>query len=381
VRGAEQKGYEITMQFPGNASSSQGKRGQTTPASPKVNWWLRMTSAGWDQPQDTIEQREKARRSRLTSWVLLVELIALVAFIPATFSDRASAFTVGFAAILLIFELFLNRKGFVTIAGTILVVIACLAVIGVVAGSADGHIHLVYLPAYDFLVVAIILGASILPRSSAFIIAFVNIGLIYGDLLLQPWSPDLHQAISQYGMVVIAGRPVAIQVVAAVISFLWIRGMDQALKRADRAEELRDLEQRFKEAEAERTVLIEEFVRSIIAAVEDLANGKEGMVFLPFQHPLQQQATFINTQLKQFHKLKQANSLTNEQTNYAAKMLLTMLQRINSDQGTIAGLDPRQFSTQVPIIDEIATYLFFFVQGKRVPTARPGNSLRPDQYF
>ncbi|MBV9710228.1 MAG: hypothetical protein JO011_04840, partial [Ktedonobacteraceae bacterium] len=32
------------------------------------NWWLRKTSFGWDKPQETIEQREMVRRSRLTSW-------------------------------------------------------------------------------------------------------------------------------------------------------------------------------------------------------------------------------------------------------------------------------------------------------------------------
>ncbi|GCF09804.1 hypothetical protein [Dictyobacter arantiisoli] len=363
------------MQVSNNKPPTQGEKQPTAPAVPtKLNFWLRLTSTGWDQPQNTIEQREKVRRSRLTSWILLAEIIALIAFVPATLSDRASGFAVLFATITLVIEIILNRKGLVTLAGTILVVMTCLAVVGVIIGSTDGQIHLVYLPAYDLLVIAVILGASILPRSAAFVIAFANIVLIYGDLLLQPWSPDLHQAINQYGMAVIAGRPVAIQLVAAIISFLWVRGMDQAIRRADRAEELRSLEQRFLEVEAERTVLIEEFVRSIITSIEALANGQEGAVQLPPQHPLQPQATFINTQLKQFYKLKQSNSVTNEQINYAARMLLTMLQRINTNQSTVSGLDPRQFSTQVPIIDEIAIYLFFFLQGKHMP--RPSSEVQ-----
>jgi hypothetical protein len=341
----------------------------TAAAYGRANFWLRLTSVGWDQPQHTIEQREKVRRSRLTSWVLLAEMIALIAFVPATFSDRASGFAVLFATITLVIEIMLNRKGLVTLAGIILVVMASLAVIGVVIGSTDGKIHLVYLPAYDLLVISVILGASILPRSAAFVIACVNIILIYADLLLQPWSPDLREAINQYGMAVIAGRPVAIQLVAAIISFLWIRGMDQAIKRADHAEELQSLEQRFQEAEVARTILIEEFVHSIIISIEALANGQEGIVLLPSRHPFQQQATFINTQLKHFYKLKQSHNVTNEQTNYAARMLLMLLQHLNSNQGTISVLDPQHFSTQVPVIDEIATYLFFFLQGKHVPAS------------
>lgn len=306
--------------------------------------------------------------------------------IPATFSDRASAIDVVAATICVLITIVLNRKGFVTVAGTFLVVLIIAAVMGVVVGSTDGKIHLVYLPAFDILVLAVILGASILPRIAAFIIASVNIIVIYIDLLLQPWSPDLHQAIAQYGMPVIAGRPVSIQIVAAIIASLWTRGMDQAIWRADCAEELRALEQRFKEFEAEYTRLIEEFIRNTVAAVEALANGQEGMVQLPPEHPLQEQAMFVNTQLKRFYKLKQSNSITNEQTLHAAKILLTMLQRINSDQMMINGLDPRQFTTQVPVIDEIATYLYFFMYGKRVSVkssaaGTAGSMTNPNQRF
>jgi hypothetical protein len=187
-------------------------------------------------------------------------------------------------------------------------------------------------------------------------------------------------------MPVIAGRPVAIQIVAAIIAFLWTRGMDQAIRRADRAEDLRALEQRFKESESEHTKLIEEFIHHTIVAVESLANGQEGMMQLPLGHPLQEQAMFVNTQLKQFYKLKQSNSITNEQTLHAAKILLTMLQRINSNQVMINGLDPRQFTTQVPVVDEIATYLYFFLHGKRVPVKSPaagtaGSITNPNQRF
>ena len=359
---------------------------QKARTQPRVNRWLRWTSAGWDQPQETIEQRERVRRSRLTSWIILAMLLCLAAFIPATFSDRASAITVVVATICMLIAIVLNRKGFVTVVGAFLVVLIIAAVMSVIVGSTDGKIHLVYLPAFDILVVAVILGASILPRIAAFIIAAANVILIYADLLLQPWSPDLHQAIAQYGMPVIAGRPVAIQIVAAIIAFLWTRGMDQAIRRADRAEELRALEQRFKESEAEYARLIEEFIRNMITAVGALANGQEGMVLLPPDHPLQQQAVFVNTQLKQFYKLKQSNSISNEQALHAAKILLTMLQRINNDQVMINGLDPRQFTTQVPVIDEIAMYIYFFVHGKRAPVkpqiaGTAGAITNPNQHF
>lgn len=369
----------MAQPFNSEAQSSFPLRETPLPPPPKTNWWLRMTSAGWDSPQETIEQREKARRSRLTSWILLGTLVTLVVFIPATFTDKASVFTVLFALVGVLIAIVLNRKGLVTIAGIILVALSCLAIIGVVIGSADGKIHLVYLPAFDILVLPVILGASILPRSATFIIAAINVALIYGDLMLQPWSADLHQAISQYTIAVIAGRPVAIQIMTAVIAFLWVRGMDQAVRRADRAEELRALEQFFNQAEVERKARVEEFVQEVINALRSLANSQEGMIVLSPNHPLHQQAMFINNQLRQFYRLKQGG-LNNEQTAYAAKMLLTMLQRINSGQGMVSALDPRLFRTQVPMIDEISWHLYFMLQGKYAP-APTRNSTALDERF
>ncbi|GHO46840.1 hypothetical protein [Ktedonospora formicarum] len=363
------------MMHPTNSESrTSSPLGETTnPPLPRVNWWLRMTSTGWDIPQETIEQREKVRRSRLTSWILLGMLVTLTAFIPATFTDRASMFSVLFALAGVLVATFCNRKGFVTVAGGILVTLSILATIGVVLGSADGKIHLVYLPAYDIMVISVILGASILPRSAAFIIAVVNTILITADLMVQPLSPDLQQAISQYTMAVIVGRPVAIQIMVAVISFLWVRGMDQAVKRADRAEELRSIEQRFSMVEAERKAQVEEFVQEIINALRLLANSQEGLVVLSPNHPLHQQGMFINNQLKQFYRLKQSGGVTNEQTAYAAKILLTMLQRVNTGHMKPSGLDPRVFATQVPIIDTISWYLYHMLQGKYAPAVSPNS--------
>src|SRR5689334_21148591 len=91
---------------PGSYHLSQ----ESTP-QPKVNWWLRMSSSGWDKPQETIEQRERTRRSRLLAWILLGVLVALALFIPAAFKDRASAFSVAGAFIGVLIIIQLNRRG------------------------------------------------------------------------------------------------------------------------------------------------------------------------------------------------------------------------------------------------------------------------------
>jgi hypothetical protein len=356
------------------------QRKQTTLPPRKVNWWLRMTSNGWDKPLETIQQRETARRSVLLSWILLGLFVALILFIPATLTNVPSIFAVLIAAIVLIICIFLNRRGLVTIAGVCVVVLAITATMGVVIGSPDHQIHLVYLPAYDFLVVSVILGAAILPRSSAFLIAAIDIIIIYADLIFQDKSSDLTAAISMYSLPTLAGRPVVILVIAAVISFLWARGMEEAVKRADRAEELQLVKQQFVEMEAARTRQVEDFVQETINAINALANGQEGLLLLPAGHPWYPQALFINAQLKQFYKLKQANKGDNEHIAYAAEILLTLLQRNSQKQALISALDPRQFSTPVPVINEIAKCLYQLLQNEQrgqVTTDLAQQSLTP----
>ena len=342
----------------------------------QINWWLRMTSAGWNAPQETIQQRENARRSMLASWIVLGLFITLVLFLPAALTDTASAFSVGFAFLGLFLIVLLNRKGFVTTAGVLMVALVIAATMGNVVGAPDHAIHLGDLPAYDFLVIAIVLGASVLPRSSAFVIAGVNIAIMYADLLFQEKSKDLLNAIGPLGLPTIMGRPVVIQVITALIAFLWARGMDEAVRRADRAEELRAIELHFAEAEAARTEQVEEFVREMIKAIRTLANGQEGLIWLSASHPWQQQATFINMQLKHFYKLKRSTRGENEHIAHAAKMLLLMVQRVSLGQLLIDDLAPGRFSTQVPVVNEIAGYLYVLLQGKQgAPAPAPTQQL------
>jgi len=362
------------MQTPNLVPSNGQQFVSRTLQVPRVNWWLRLTSAGWDKPQETIEQREIARRSRLASWILLGILVVLVIFIPASLTTAVAALSVVGAFIGVLIIILFNRKGHITIAGTLLVIVISAATMSVLVGSPDGQIHLIDLPAYDFLVLPVVLGASILPRSSAFIIAFVNIGVIYTDFLLQSKAQDLLNAIDTYhsfalGTLVLTGRPVAILVMTTVITYLWVRGMDQAVQRADREEELRTVEQQFSEAEGRRTEQVEEFVQETINALNALANGQEGIMLLSSDHPWQPQAIFINQQLKQFFKLKQANKGNNDQAVLASELLLRALQRMNNDQAQLSILDPRQFKTPVPLINEIARYLYFMLQGRHVPPA------------
>src|SRR5258707_3575118 len=72
-----------------DTSSSPG-----SPGRPQVNWWLRYTSTGWEQPYfGTLAQRERARRSRLVSWLILGLLVGVAILSPLALQAARARFT------------------------------------------------------------------------------------------------------------------------------------------------------------------------------------------------------------------------------------------------------------------------------------------------
>ncbi len=370
------------MQAPTHNTPYHSRREERAPR--KVNWWLRVTSSGWDKPQETIEQRESTRRSQLLSWILLGECVALAGFIPTVFTSLPALAMILIAAFTMLIVIWLNRTGLIVVAGILQVIVSISVTFGVLLASPDGALHLYYLPAYDFLAVTVLMSASILPRLSAFIVAGIDVIGIYANLLLQPQAADLRATIHTYTLPAVAARPVVLLILTAIVAYLWVRGMDQAVKRADRAEEIHALEQYLNQVEAEHTARVKEFVQEMIKAIGALANGQEGLLMLPPGHPWEQQASFINVQLRQFHRLKQVRRGDSDQLIFAEQTLLRLLQRINAGQSPVSALDPQRFTTRVPITDEIVKYLYALLQKQqtsghkamRPPYNQPG---RPPQ--
>lgn len=235
------------------------------------NLWLRLTSSGWDRQQVNVHQRELARRSRLASWIILGLLIMLAALIPAGSTDMPTLVSIVFGFLGVIVAAILNRAGMVTVAGSLLVLLLIVGVMGAVTGAKTG-LDTIYLPAYDLLAIAVIIGASILPRIAAFVIAFVNVALIGLDFTVQRHTGDLVNQIHSDGVLAILARPIALQVIIATVAYLWVRGADEAVKRADRAEEIARLEH----AVAEQRRQIEVAAQQLLETHVRAANGDYG---------------------------------------------------------------------------------------------------------
>lgn len=236
------------------------------------HWWPRLTSSGWDTPDASLEEREMTRRSRLLSWIVLGIVACALLLAAGGLRDPATLIAAGATVAGSLVVLALNRAGFVSAAATLLVVL----VIGALAGAvvnAPGHLlDTVYLPAYDLLAVAVIIAASVMPRGAAFVVAAINIGFICGDFFIQPKGDDLLKWQAANGALWLLARPIALQVIVAVVAYLSVRGENEALRRADRAEEFAALERAFAEQRRQLEIGVQQILETHVRA----ANGDYG---------------------------------------------------------------------------------------------------------
>jgi hypothetical protein len=237
-------------------------------SAPRANWWLRLASSSPYRLQWTLLDRERARRSDLIAWLALGVLGVVIIISPIAIDDRQALLVYLGFVLAVVAVIALNRGGQIGLAGSLLVTCITGAVFAYNLSSPLG-LTMGQLPNYDALAVGVVVAASVLPRASGFVVAAINSGLIVADYLLRPHNANLiadaalYSSVTQQTISLIV-RPIALQFVFALIAYLWVRGTDKAIARADRAEVIAALEAR----ELERTRVLEEgvgYVRQTIA--------------------------------------------------------------------------------------------------------------------
>ena len=263
--------------------------------------WLSIASSSGVNPQKTLEERELARRSDLLAWLALGMLGGLVVVSPIAIGDPVAALAYLCFFALIIAAIFFNRGGRITLGGIVLV-ISLNAAVFVYMWSSPLGLTMGQLPNYDALVVSVVLAASVLPRQSAFVVAALNAGCIVADYLLRPHNANVAADAALYPSPTIQTisllvRPIALQFVMALVAFLWVRSTDQAIRRADRAEEIALLEYR----ELERTKTLEEGVRYLHQTLAQWAQGNfTGRVPLMPLGVLEQVRNDLNAYMERF---------------------------------------------------------------------------------
>jgi hypothetical protein len=160
----------------------------------------------------------------------------------------------------------LNRMGNLTLAGLLMV---ALADISLPAIPATGAVDLQHFGALYLSVGSLLVAASVLPAWTVFPLALANCGMVLSIIAFLPHSAAFNAVLRSNDAQQILAGPLLMQFIVALVAFLWAYSMLNALRRADRAEEIAILEQR----ELDRQAELEEGVRQLLEVHVRLANG------------------------------------------------------------------------------------------------------------
>jgi hypothetical protein len=287
--------------------------------------WLRFASSSGTNPQRTLQQRELARRSDLIAWLALGMLGGLVIVSPIAITDplAALAFLCFFA--LQLAAISLNRAGHITLAGIMLVASLNAAIFAYMWSSPLG-LTMGQLPNYDALAVSVVIAASVLPRRAGFVVALLNSAMIVADYVIRPHHANVIADAALYPSVAfqtisLLVRPIALQFIFALVAFLWVRGVDRAIWRADRAEEIAQLE--FREIEHRRT--LEEGVRYLHQTLAQWAKGdfSHRVPAMPVEL-LEQVRGDLNAYMERFGPVMDASNYLRRLQNEVARLTASL---------------------------------------------------------
>jgi hypothetical protein len=175
---------------------------------------------------------------------------------------------VGICCLALLF----NSLNLLTIASILLIIVVDLGC-GLMLLTTPMGLDVMDLPVFDVLIVSELIAVSLLPARSVFLVMGCNILFIGADLLLQPRTMNM-QMMFQSSMVYSAVlQPILLQIIVALITYVWVRSAIQAIARADRAEEIAEMHRR----EMERAHELDMGVEHLSQVLVRVANGDHTM--------------------------------------------------------------------------------------------------------
>ncbi|MGH2509312.1 MAG: hypothetical protein ACRDHZ_18190 [Ktedonobacteraceae bacterium] len=236
-----------------------------------LGWWYKRVAP--EEPQNSTPQdRERVRAGRLSSIMLLIMLLFGIEQLPNALTSTNPAFLpILLIAIVFVLGAFVfNRLGYVTAVGIALVIIVETAFILVMITAKPmtaGSLTNFYL-----IVVTELIAVSLLTPKSVFLVTFCNAVFTVLTLLFKPHTADLILATpaNYYSDI---GGPIALQVIVAIVTYLWVQGARLAIERAERVAALEGaLAERDREV-AEQKQQLELGIQQILQTHIQVANG------------------------------------------------------------------------------------------------------------
>lgn len=342
-----------------------------------LGWWLRLTAPSGaldysDAP--TRLQRDRLRRAGLTSLVALFLLAAPMLLLQQAVTDLATAAGIAVMTLITITALVLNRFGKQALAALLLVLSMDIIIEGTLV-SAKGGLGSGWLLTFDLFIIPLITVGILLSRRYLWFFMLLHIAFIIGDFYLLPHTPDLDALVQLWhGPAIAFARPIIIQFGGCLLSFIEVKSTDQAITRADRAEEIAALRQSIVEEKQQLELGIREIIQIIVKA----ANGHFAVrASLPQENILWQIATSLNTLFARLQSYKQVE-VTLHQTEQEARKLTEALHMARMGQHAILPLPSG--GPLDPLIREIRTSLETNVPSSSSKMPYPNRTTKSGDY-
>ncbi len=259
------------------------------------------------------------------SWhkqVMNVALLVIVAFqlvnLPgAVLNNNISVILITFLGLVLCGLAFLfHHLGKISVVSVLLIMAVNLGC-SLTLLTTPGGLDIGNLPVFDALIVSELIAVSLLPAESVFLVALANALFILVDITFQPHTAALdHFLTSGVGYTALV-HPLSLQVVVAVVTYIWVRSTQSAIVRADQAEEIAELRKHEIERKQQLDTDIEQMSQVLVRA----ANGdRSARVDLSQDHVLWRVGKLLNLLVTRQTKTGQL-----EQENLRLRVHITQL--------------------------------------------------------
>lgn len=268
------------------------------------SWWLRLTAPPGTESYSTFpdrSQRDRLRKAGLISYVAPFIFFAPL-LLSAQATDPSTSIAIVVCMIAALVALFLNRKGLQKSAA-ILLILAMDIVIENALLRAPGGLGDAWLLTFDLFLFPLFLPAMLLSRQAIWFFLVLHIACILGDFFLLPHSADLNILIQHWGLSIAFARPIILELGIGLLCFFQVRSTDQAISRADQAENVAQLEHQI----AEEKQLLEVDIQKLSEALSQAANGRFFKTEVQTGKTLWPLASQINTLLARLRTSRQSD--------------------------------------------------------------------------
>lgn len=315
-----------------------------------LGWWYRLAAPV--EPQDaTPQDRERVRAGKLSSIILLITFCFGIAQLPnALISTNHLFLTILLTAMAITLAAFLvNRRGSVMVAGIVVVCVVEAAFIMVVLTSPTG-LSSRSLTTFYLLVLTEVIAVSLLPPRSVFLIALCNMVFTWAAISFMHRTPDLTLVTASAYYSALAS-PLVLQIIVALVTYLWVQGAKQAIERAERVAALERVLAERDRAAAEQKQQLEQGIQQILQTHVQAANGNfEVRAPLARENVLWQVAYGLNNLLARLQRATQSEQEL-QRTEAEASRLVTAVRSAKTTRRLI------QTSKSGTLLDPLAQEL------------------------